>query len=120
MVRSVRSIDELEAHFSVKPSGFTPMNRTLRYVLSQNQGGVLGEKKLLVIIVTDGEPTDDGGREDILGFKQSLQMRNNNVYTTIVSCTDDDHTMMYLNNWDRVLYYLIIFGIKFETELFKY
>jgi hypothetical protein len=29
--------------------------------------------------------------------------RNAKTYTTIVSCTDEDHTMEYLNNWDRTI-----------------
>jgi uncharacterized protein YegL len=98
MIKGVRSIEELKPYFSVNPSGGTPLNRTLSYVLSQNQGVMLGDKKLLIIIVTDGEPTD--GIDD---FKQSLQTRNDNVFTNIVACTDDDNTMNYLNGWDRVI-----------------
>jgi hypothetical protein len=60
----------------------------------------LGERKLLVIIATDGEPTDDFGKQDIAGFKTALLSRGKNVYTTIVSCTDEDSTMDYLNSWD--------------------
>ena len=73
----------------------------LQTVLSENNTSRLGENKLLVIIVTDGEPTDDYGNKDIHGFKHALQARGRNVFTTIVSCTDEDNTMDYLNNWDR-------------------
>lgn len=83
-----------------KPAGFTPMKRVMERVLAENNKNVLGEQKLLIIIVTDGEPTDDSGKEDIRGFKSALKSRPAHVYTTIVSCTDEDHTMDYLNNWD--------------------
>ena len=32
-----------------------------------------------------------------------LKSRAKSVYTTIVSCTDEEDTMSYLNNWDRAL-----------------
>lgn len=83
-----------------KPAGFTPMKRVMQRVLAENNKNVIGEQKLLIIIVTDGEPTDDNGKEDIRGFKSALKSRLPHVYTTIVSCTDEDHTMDYLNNWD--------------------
>ncbi len=56
--------------------------------------------KLLIIIVTDGEPTDDNGHVDIKNFKKALKSRHRNVFTTIVSATDDDQTMRYLDEWD--------------------
>lgn len=103
MARGVSSPDELVPYMVSRPNGYTPLARVLGTVLSNNSPQFLGEKKLLVIIVTDGEPTDDGGRSDIPGFKQCLQMRSNKTYTTIVSCTDEDDTMTYLNNWDRTI-----------------
>jgi hypothetical protein len=101
--RNVRTLNDLEPYLVNKPSGFTPMRRTLETVLRENNVRSLAERKLLIVIVTDGEPTDDSGREDINGFKYVLESRNKNVYTTIVSCTDEDNTMDYLNNWDRII-----------------
>lgn len=46
--------------FNEKPRGFTPLPRVLDTVLRDN-GPYLAEKKLLVVIATDGEPTDDNG-----------------------------------------------------------
>ena len=63
----------------------------------------MDERKLLVIVVTDGEPTDQQGRGDVDGFHRVLKSRPHNVYTTIVCCTDEHETMNYLNDWDRVL-----------------
>jgi hypothetical protein len=101
--RNVRSLSDLEPFLVNKPAGFTPIARVLHTVLSENNSMVLAERKLLIVIVTDGEPTDDYGNVDINSFKNVLLSRGRNVYTTIVSCTDEDNVMGYLNNWDRTI-----------------
>lgn len=103
MARNIRYTDQLLPYFQNKPSGYTPISKVLRTVLAENDPRVLSECKLLTIIVTDGEPTDENGRVDIQTFKQVLQSRNSTTFTTIVSCTDEDNTMNYLNNWDRTI-----------------
>jgi hypothetical protein len=79
------------------------MARVINTVLSENNTMVLAERKLLIVIVTDGEPTDDRGSKDIPGFKNILMARSPSTFTTIVSCTDEEGTMDYLNNWDRTI-----------------
>lgn len=101
MVRGIRSPDDLLPFMFAPPNGYTPLSRVLGTVINNNGPSFLGEKKLLILIVTDGEPTDDNGRADIAGFKACLQKRPSNMFTTIVSCTDENETMEYLNNWDR-------------------
>lgn len=63
----------------------------------------VNEQKLLVVIVTDGEPTDEFGKQAIYPFRQALMNRHKNVYTSIVACTDDATSVEYLNRWDRDL-----------------
>jgi hypothetical protein len=99
--RNITNADQLTDIFHNKPSGYTPLSRVLGSVLNENSNVYLGENKLLIIIVTDGEPTDDHGRVSISEFRKTLTNRHKNVYTTIVSCTDDDKTMDYLDNWDK-------------------
>lgn len=85
------------------PNGYTPLPRVLNTLLSENKQSNLNERKLLVIIATDGEPTDDSGQSAIREFKLSLKSRSPIVYTTIVVCTDDEESVNYLNRWDRKL-----------------
>ena len=99
--RRVQNIQNLEPFLANKPGGFTPIRRVLQAVLAENNQMQLAERKLLIIIVTDGEPTDDSGRSDIPGLKQILQSRDTFVYTSIVACTDEDNVMDYLTNWDK-------------------
>jgi len=41
------------------------------------------------------------GKVDIKSFKECLSSRPNNVYTTILACTDESEPIEYLNNWDK-------------------
>jgi hypothetical protein len=99
--RNITHVDQLSGVFNIKPAGYTPLGRVLQLALNENSNVFLGENKLLVIIVTDGEPTDEHGRNAVYEFQRILQSRHKNVYTTIVSCTDDDESMSYLNSWDK-------------------
>lgn len=107
MVSSVNDFESLRPNFRNRPSGFTPMTKIFRKVLKSNSSLHLEAnerpKKMLVVIVTDGEPTDLDGRSDIKSFKESLISRPSHVYTTILACTDEENSMEYLNNWDKYI-----------------
>jgi hypothetical protein len=102
-IKNVQSFEQLKPYFDQPPRGYTPLTRAFREILKENSGMALNEKKLLVLIVTDGEPTTDSGTVDIKSFKRVLQERNHNVYTTIVTCTDEQSSVDYLNKLDRQL-----------------
>lgn len=93
---------QLEQQFREGPGGYTPLANAFNAVLSQNRDEIR-EKKLLVIVVTDGQPTDTVGNVDIKGFKNVLQSRSpmDRIFCTIVACTDDDSCIDYLDKWDR-------------------
>jgi hypothetical protein len=100
VVKNIRSISQLMPYFQSRPNGFTPLTRVLKNVLNDNCSHFVQEGKLLIVIITDGEPTDEHGKVDVRDFKRALKDRHRNVYTTIVSATDDDTTMKYLDDWD--------------------
>ena len=90
--------EQLSKSFIDQPNGYTPLESRLKQVLNDNPDR---SKKLLIMIVTDGEPTDLNGKVNVKQFKDCLLSRPDNVYTTIAACTDDDESVEYLNNWDR-------------------
>ena len=90
--------EQLSKSFIDQPNGYTPLESRLKQVLNDNPDR---SKKLLIMIVTDGEPTDLNGEINVKQFKDCLLSRPDNVYTTIAACTDDDESVEYLNNWDR-------------------
>ena len=103
IVKNVKTSRDLRSHFQDLPQGYTPMRNTFNAVLRDNHQ-IATEKKLLVVILTDGEPTDFNGKKtEVSEFKQCLLERQpiNNIFVTIVACTDDDSSIKYLDKWDR-------------------
>lgn len=82
------------------PQGFTPLTRALQHVLAANRE-VLRERKMLLLIATDGQPTDDAGNVDIPGFLNALRARPAACFTQIMACTDDEPSVAYLNEADH-------------------
>ena len=136
----VRNSSELAVTFSVPPAGSntqnqenslirsffflgpTPIVPVLRRVLQEKQHEI-EERKLLILIATDGIPTDSQGHRDIRSFEYVLKNERkpyNRIPITIIACTgefskiqwnffdlktnrflDDDDCIGYLNDWDR-------------------
>lgn len=95
----ITSSDQLELTFSIKPSGFTPIVPVLKKIYSKPIKR--GKNSRLVILITDGQPTGDDGKVDIISFKNCLLSdRLPTDYVNIIACTNDDNVMSYLNNWD--------------------
>ncbi|CAF0944063.1 unnamed protein product, partial [Didymodactylos carnosus] len=101
----VRDSSELQPTFAVLPEGPTPIAQVLRQVLTEKKIQIQ-ERKLLVLIATDGEPTDNDGRVDIQNLEQVLRNERNpiaRIPVTFIACTDDDYSIGYLNNWDETI-----------------
>lgn len=111
-IYNVMSAEILDIVFTVNPYGYTPIVRTIQKVLAEKAQS-LYEKKLLIIIATDGEPTDAFGKtEDSNHVSEINKLYNvlsnerkpaNKIYTTMLACTDDYLTMNYFENWDKKL-----------------
>jgi hypothetical protein len=101
--KNVKSIFQLEEQFAKPPNGVTPLLGDS----IENNRHELNERKLLVIIFTDGWPTLQHGSSKcpIRDFKKTLKDRNpmNRIFVTIVACTDDEYSLEYLNNWDNII-----------------
>ena len=55
-VKNIRSSDAFLHHLKqLKPNGYTPLNKIFNLALNENMNAIK-ERKLLVIILTDGEP----------------------------------------------------------------
>jgi hypothetical protein len=92
---------QLAPAFAAPPAGFTPLSRTLHQVFVNTQHVLAEGKKLLVVIATDGQPTDDAGNVQINEFLSLLQRKPRGVFMQIMACTDDESTMSYLNHADE-------------------
>ena len=98
-ILSVQSLESISNSFLMDPNGFTPIVPILKHVLQQPYYGYQGR---IIIIATDGEPTDQYNKVNITELYHSLMNdRTYNDYITFLACTDDDNAIGYLNKWDR-------------------
>lgn len=106
-VSNVTEFSIVEPYFAKDAEGYTPIVTTFTQVLNDMQA-VLSEKKLLIILATDGEPTTTGGLTSSYGITEKQRFYNllknrqpiDKIYTSILACTDDDSVISYLQNWD--------------------
>lgn len=96
----VKDMTGLQAVFSDLPDGNTPLIKTLKKIYDDNIND-LGDKQLLIVVATDGEPTD-GSRNDL--YNRLIQItRNGNVHVSFAECTDNEEDMEYLDEWDGLI-----------------
>jgi hypothetical protein len=92
---------QLEATFRNPPAGYTPLTRTLRRVF-EDKKATLPERPVLIIVVTDGEPTTDTGASDKDNFTRLLLSRPTPTRTpmSFLVCTEDNGVVAFLNKLD--------------------
>jgi hypothetical protein len=108
-VRHVKNSEQLIPVFAVPPAGIhlmyvffplylfysigpTPIVRILRYVLREKHLEIQ-ERKLLILIATDGVPTNENNKQDIKSLEYVLRHERipvNRIPVTIIACTDDN------------------------------
>lgn len=100
----VTDSSQLNETFSYPPNGPTPITRVLSYLLNLKRSHV-NDRKLLILIATDGVPTDDNGLEDLAGLEKVLRNERypsiERIYVTFIACTNDLQSVAYLNNFDK-------------------
>jgi len=87
----------LQQTFSKAPNSRTPLIGTIRriyrdYIRSRNN---LNDKQLLIIVITDGEPSD-GTHRDLFDTLTSVT-KVGNVHMSFAECTDNEEDMEYLD-----------------------
>jgi hypothetical protein len=101
---NVTNSSQLHETFSRLPSGPTPITRVLRYVLDLKRPHV-HDRKLLILIATDGLPTDDNGQDDLVGLEKVLRFERHpsmdRIFVTFIACTNDLQSVGYLNHFDK-------------------
>lgn len=102
-LHNIKDSSQLVGAFANPPNGLTPITSVLRRILQERQSQIQ-ERKLLIIIATDGQPTDDYGTTDIEALERVLKHERkpaDRILVTFCACTDDDQAVGYLNKWDE-------------------
>jgi len=105
--------------FETPPSGYTPLVSVLKNIFQSELARRGRDKKLLVFIATDGEPTDDDGNPTVDELKHLMQetRQPETTYVSFLLCTDDPACVNYLNEWDKAMAHLdVTDDINTETK----
>ncbi|CAF4935528.1 unnamed protein product, partial [Rotaria sp. Silwood1] len=102
---NVTNIQQVVESFSLCPAGLTPLTSALRRIFQFAANQSCSDKRLLVLVSTDGTSTNGNENVDI----QSLEnlMRNerqaSTTYVTFLACTDNESNVSYLSKWNRTM-----------------
>ncbi|CAF0736872.1 unnamed protein product [Adineta steineri] len=96
---------QIEPLFNEPPSGYTPLTKVLRKVLKMPAARRGFDKKLLIFICTDGEPTNDDGESDLQQFEYVMrsERQSETTHVMFLICTDEPFSVNYLKEWDRTM-----------------
>lgn len=102
----VSDSSQLNETFSRLPNGPTPITRVLHEVLNIKRPQI-HDRKLLILIATDGLPTDDNGQNDLKRLEKVLRTERypsmERIYITFIACTNDLQSVGYLNRFDKAI-----------------
>jgi len=99
-VTGVTAAPQLAPLFATGPAGGTPLIGALRRIFDQNLPIAQSGKRVIVVVITDGEPSD-GSADDL--FRLLSGQRHDNFHLSIAECNDNEEEMAYLDGWDRRL-----------------
>ncbi len=90
--------------FVAKPKGHTPLTEVISKIISKKTDA---EKRVLIVISTDGEPYDINGYDNPQRFKQLLKNRDSDkFFISIIACSDDKQDIHYLEDLDKYIKHL--------------
>jgi len=96
---NIKDLDTVNYILTDKPYGLTPLNNALQKIMDKY---VDSYKPVLIIIATDGIPTDNNGISDVKNFTKTLKNRNaDKFYISFLACSDQESDVGYLNKLDK-------------------
>ena len=99
----VKHPDQVDSVFARKPTGYTPLVPVLKDIFQSTMARSGRDKKLLVLVATDGRPTNEDGDDDLAKFEHVMDKVRNakTTYVSFLLCTEDTKSMEYLKKWDE-------------------
>jgi len=97
---NIMNFNQILPFFNEPPFGRTPLNKKVKSILSRY---ATCRKKVLIIIPTDGEPTDDYGFENIKEFTDTLMNKNHSKFhISFLACSDQKNEIGYLDKLKKI------------------
>jgi hypothetical protein len=101
----VKNPKDVEQAFAKPPGGFTLLVPVLKKIFESPLARRGRDKKLLVFVATDGEPTDEDGNSMVPELKRLMEetRQPETTYVSFLVCTDETDRIDYLSEWDRTM-----------------
>ena len=101
-ILNVKDPTKVDDAFREPPSGFTPLVPVLETIFTSNLATRGRDKNLLVLIATDGAPTDDDGNENIADLERTMRetRQADTTYVSFLLCTDDENCVNYMRRME--------------------
>lgn len=97
---NVTDMSGLQSVFLNPPSGSTPLIARIKNLHASYKTNLNG-KQMLLVVITDGEPSD--GSHDDLFYAIKSVTNDGNVHVSFAECTDQEDDMNYLDRWDGLI-----------------
>ncbi len=101
---NVSSLVGLSNIFNILPNGGTNISYALNKIYDDKKETLTKDKQLLIVVITDGEPTDgtSNPRTNLYDTIRTITNKKN-VHVSFAECTDQEEDMEYLDGWDKKL-----------------
>jgi len=97
--KGVKDWHDIKDIFDNPPAGHTPLSDAILKIMMDKADS---EKRVLIVIGTDGEPDDGNNGDNLKRFQQVLQTRDiDKFFVSILACSDDPRDVKYLEHLDR-------------------
>lgn len=97
----MKSASDLKQCFSKTPEGNTPMGYALRRVFKESKTALAKDKKLLIIAITDGEPSDEADFRRAMDYDRFSMAKRGQISITFALCTDEESVIESYNKIDE-------------------
>ena len=116
IIENVRYEEEAKYFFFDLPFGETPLTSKLSEIFYNYKDS---NKKILIIITTDGAPTYKN-KLDLANFKKILQnMDYNKFIVTFLACSDNSQDILYLKDLNNIRGINVLNNYKLEKKEIK-
>ena len=103
-VQRVTGLPGLQPLFADLPQGSTPLGRAIDNILTQRAATLAPGRQLLLVVATDGEPSDCNA-DQLFSMLNSHLSRNGALHVSAVELTDNEETMAYMDDWNQRITY---------------
>ena len=116
----VKHSEQVDLVFAGKPTGYTPLVPVLEEIFKSSIALSGRDKKVLVLVATDGKPTNEDGDDEVdkLEYLMNEVRNSETTYVSFLLCTDDAKSMEYLKKWDERMPNVDVTS-DYDTELAK-